>query len=1011
MPRFCVLLALLAASCAPLAWCAAEEPAQVSYSRDIRPILSQNCLACHGPDAEHREADLRLDLREGAVASGAIVPHQPDDSEILTRIASDDPEMRMPPPHTKKSLTATEQELLRRWVAQGADYAEHWAFLPVVKPTPPSVQNHAAVENEIDRFIIAELEKRQLTPSPPADRAALIRRLSLDLIGLLPSPAEVEAFVADERPTAYEELVDRLLASPHYGERWGRHWLDQARYADSNGYTIDSLREMWPYRDWVVKALNDDMPFTQFTIEQLAGDLLPQPTKLQRIATGFHRNTMINEEGGTDAEQFRNEIVIDRVNTTGSVWLGLTLGCAQCHSHKFDPVSHRDYFQFFAFFNSGTDVNNRGATVEVLPGEVLGTTAADAVENQVAEAARRKLAAVKQEAAARQVQWEEWMVRDDAEPQWTPLGITHFAAESGRQLQRLDDGSLLATKAGAPKDIYTLQATLPLQRITALRLLVLPHETLPGGGAGTAGNGNFVLSELELSVGGKRVALQHAVADHQKNGYPVLAAIDGRHNSGWALEMAQGGKGEHEAWFYLAEPLEAGNEPVTVRLRHDVNDHYLIGRFALFATDAARVAHPDRKQWQAAVAIAKRPSAERTKEELQSLAALYSQLDHALAAAQQEADRTAKLATGAATQMVMRELDKPRTTYLLTRGDFLNPDKNLGPLLPATPAWLPPLQPASETPTRLDLARWLVRDDNPLTPRVVVNRVWMQYFGRGLVETESDFGMQGTSPSHPELLDYLAAEFVERGWSLKRLHRAIVLSATYRQASRYRPELQEADPGNVLLARQQRLRLAAETVRDAALSASGLLAPALGGPTVRPPQPEGVYAFTQNAQSWIASTGADRYRRALYTTFIRSAPYPLFTTFDAPNFSTACTSRPRSNTPLQALTLANDEAFLEFAQAFAARLWREVPTADETGDRARITRAFAVCMAREPSAKEADAVLAYLRRQQASFSADSAAAQAAAPGNRLPQLTPADAAAWSAVARALLNADEFVTRE
>jgi hypothetical protein len=975
---------------------AAEPP--VSFNRDIRPILSNNCFACHGPDAKHREADLRLDVRESAVETEAISPNAPDKSKLIARITSDDPEIHMPPPKSQKKLTAKEVELLRRWIAEGAKYEGHWAFLPIVAAKPPA-SNDPWVKNDIDRFVLAELQKHGIMPSPEADRATLIRRLSLDLIGLLPSPEEVRAFVADQRPDAYEQLVDRLLKSPHYGERWGRHWLDQARYADSNGYTIDSERAMWPYRDWVIKSLNDDMPFDQFTIEQLAGDLLPQPTRMQRIATAFHRNTMINEEGGTDAEQFRNDIVFDRVATTGSVWLGLTLGCAQCHSHKFDPVSHREYYEFFAFFNSGSDVNNRGETLEVLPGEILGQPSPDAVDTKTAQAAKQKLEQLKKDAASRQSEWEQKLAAGVEEPKWVPMEIDRFDTQSSRMLRKLDDGSILVSREGGNKDTYELLVSAKLPHLAALKLVVMPHETLPNGGSGTASNGNFVLSEFEVDVDGKPAPLKHALADHQKPGYPVLSAIDGRKETGWALQMDQGGQGQHEAWFFFDDPLPMTTGKITVRMRHDVNDHYHIGRFNLYATDVAPTIHPEKKLWEQTVEAAKEPAAERDKAATDLLARVFNELDADISAAQREVEVTKKQVGNTAIVMVMRELDKPRPTYLLTRGDFLNPDKKLGPLIPGTPECLPPLEEAdrrpetgvSESPSRLDLAKWLVREDNPLTARVAVNRVWMRYFGVGLVETENDFGMQGTPPSHPELLDYLATQLRENGWSRKKLHKLIVMSATYRQSSKYRPELKTIDPNNRLLARQSRLRLDAEIVRDAALSASGLLDRTLGGPTTHPPQPDGVYAFTQNKKAWNTDQGPQRYRRAMYTTFIRSAPYPLFTTFDAPSFSSVCTRRPRSNTPLQALTVANDEVFVELAQGLAARLLKEVAQTGDEGDRLRLNRAFELCFARYPSPRELETVLGFLSKQRAAFGDESAA--------------------WTAIARGLINTDEFITRE
>jgi hypothetical protein len=988
----CLLIAALVLVAAAQA---AEPP--VSFNRDIRPILSNNCFYCHGPDPKHREADLRLDVRESALETQAISPSAPDKSKLIERITSTEPETQMPPPNSQKKLTAKEVELLRRWIAEGAKYEGHWAFLPVVA-AKPQASNDPWAKNDVDRFVLAELAKRELAPSPEADRATLIRRLSLDLIGLLPTPEEVQEFVADQRPDAYEQLVDRLLKSPHYGERWGRHWLDQARYADSNGYTIDSERAMWPYRDWVIKALNDDMPFDQFTIEQLAGDLLPQPTRMQRIATAFHRNTMINEEGGTDAEQFRNDIVFDRVATTGNVWLGLTLGCAQCHTHKFDPISHREYYEFFAFFNSGSDVNNRGETIEVPPGEILGTPSPDAVDTKTAEAAKQKLEQLKKDAATRQAAWEQKLAAGVEEPKWVAMEIDRFDTQSSRMLKKLDDGSILVSREGGNKDTYELLVSAKLPHLAALKLVVMPHESLPNGGSGTASNGNFVLSEFEVDVDGKPAPLKHALADHQKNGYPVLSAIDGRKDTGWALQMDQGGQGQHEAWIFFADPLPMTTGKITVRLRHDVNDQYQIGRFNLYATDVAPAIHPDKKLWEQTIAAAKKPAAERDQPATDLLARVFSELDADISAAQREVEAAKKKASNSAIVMVMRELDKPRTTYLLTRGDFLNPDKKLGPLTPSTPECLPPVMEARRvseevlpSPTRLDLARWLVREDNPLTSRVAVNRVWMRYFGIGLVESENDFGMQGTPPSHPELLDYLATQLMQNGWSLKNLHKLIVMSATYRQSSRYRPELKTIDPDNRLLARQNRLRLDAEIVRDAALSASGLLDHTLGGPTTHPPQPDGVYAFTQNKKAWNTDQGPQRYRRAMYTTFIRSAPYPLFTTFDAPSFASACTRRPRSNTPLQALTVANDEVFVELAQGLAARVLKEVAQTGDDGDRLRLSRAFELCVCREPSPRESEAVMRYLQKQREAFKDETAA--------------------WTAVARGLINTDEFITRE
>lgn len=798
--------------------------ARLDFNRDVRPILSDKCFQCHGPDEKTLEGDVRLDDRASAVATKAIVPGSPDLSEILARILSDDPDDVMPPPKTKKTVSSAEADILRRWIAEGAEYEGHWAFEPIATTEPPDGKH------PVDHFIRAELGRKGIQPSPEADPATLIRRLSLDLTGLLPDPDRVDSFLTEHQKNpdhAVAKLADELLASPHYGERWGRHWLDQARYADSNGYSIDGDRTQWPWRDWVIRAINEDLPFDRFTIEQIAGDLLPDATKSQLVASGFHRNTLINQEGGTDPEQFRNEEVVDRVNTTGAVWLGLTLGCAQCHTHKYDPITHREYFELFAFFNHGTDINNTGATVEVAEGEMF-LKDVDPAKLKAVEEAKAALARVTAATAKRQVAWE--------------------------------------------------------------------------------------------------------------NSEPGKAASD------------------------------AKETPLLIALR----------------------AKPDK----------------RTNEQKKLLIAEFAKVDREkLAAEKNLAEARRALGLGdAVNTMVMRDLPQPRETFIHLRGSFLDHDRKTGPLSPGVPAALPPLPDKTTPRNRLDLAEWLVRPDHPLVPRVTVNRVWMRYFGKGLVTTENDFGTQGTYPTHPELLDWLAHDFVANGWSMKRLHKLIVTSATYRQSSHSRPDLAELDPLNQLLARQNRLRFEAEIVRDAALSASGLLHPKVGGPGVKPPQPEGVYAFTQNKKGWTAATGPDRYRRGLYIQFYRSAPYPLLTTFDSPDFQSVCTARVRSNTPLQSLALANDEALFELAQGLGARLLKEVPADNEK----RLERAFFLCYARPPSDAERNAVASFRESQLASFVKDPIAAEEVAPkGSK----DPAEAASWTSVARALMNTDEFITRE
>jgi len=996
----------------------AEPAGKVEFNRDVRPILSGNCFFCHGPDEKKREAKLRLDVRESALAdhdgSRAIVPGQPDQSELLARVLSHDKDDAMPPPKTKRPpLSADQIATLRKWIAQGAEYENHWSFLPLRREPPPQVKNKAWLKNPIDQFILARLEAEGIAPSPEADAATLCRRLYLDLIGLLPSPEETRAFVESStklpkgqasglNQPAVEHLVDQLLASPHYGERWGRHWLDQARYADSNGYTIDSERAMWPYRDWVIKALNDDMPFNRFTIEQLAGDLLPNPTKSQIIATAFHRNTLINEEGGADKEQFRNEAVVDRVNTTGVVWLGLTVGCAQCHSHKFDPISHREYYEMFAFFNQGTDVNNKGATIPVARGEVFGGPPAVPAPPSPSNA----------EIARWQADWEKRELAKYAAPantpraEWTPAEYLEYDTSSGAGFQLLDDHSLLADGRGAFNDTYRIVANTPLKQIAAVRMRVLVHDSLPHRGPGLAGNGNFVLTQFEVNVGGVAQEIVRAAADLEQPGFPAAAAIDDQAKTGWAINPGKGGEGhmnsDHEIVFVFAKPIVLQGQPIEIKLHHDLNQNYLIGRFAL---DFSASAPPLGKTGDALLAALQVDPDRR--------AAVQKKLVREAFERAEPRARLAKKANSAGDGelMVMQDLEQPRATFIHLRGDFLRNDEKTGPLEPGVIAAVNSAfrKPQSGFRNRLDFAKWIVNSDNPLTPRVAMNRLWMRYFGRGLVETDDDFGAQGSAPTHPELLDWLAREFIQRGWSMKAMHRLIATSAAYRQSSKARPDLAEKDPRNLLLARQDRVRLDAEILRDAALSASGLLDPAIGGPSVHPPQAAGVYAFTQNTKKWTADTGPNRFRRALYTMFYRAAPYPLFTTFDAPDFQSACTRRARSDTPLQALTVANDAAFVEIAQGLAARLLREDSSDDPTP---RLRRAFMLCLSREPSTKELTILRGYCVRQEEDFRDDSPAANALLTDElRKTGIPPERAAAMVCAARAIFNTDSFVNRE
>jgi len=1060
---------------AALAVAAGQAEPKVDFTRDVRPLLEAKCLTCHG--AKHSKGGLRLDLKQQALQggdSGAVIkPGHAGESTLIRLVTGTDPKKVMPPAGPR--LTPAQVKLLRDWIDQGAEWpagggqgpgavlaSTHWSFQPVKRPALPRVKNSGWVRNPIDAFVLAKLESKGLKPSPAADRVTLIRRLSLDLLGLPPTVEEVEAFVNDRSTDAYDKLVDRLLASPHYGERWGRLWLDEARYSDTNGYTIDSPRQIWMYRDWVINALNRDLPFDQFTIEQLAGDLLPNATPEQLVATGFHRNTMINEEGGTDPEQFRVEAVVDRVATTGSVWLGLTVGCAQCHTHKFDPITQREYYQFFAFFNNAEE--------PALPFPTPQQQQEQAALRKQLAGAQAALKEYQQSAASRQPAWEERVARSST-ADWTTLPADEHRSAAGATLNKLDDGSLLLAGRIPDNDVYTISASSPT-RATAVRLDVLTHESLPNGGPGLA-RGNFLLTDFvvsEAQAGGdpRPVPIERAIADHSQQDYPVTLAVDDQANTGWAINV-KAGEGrlntERAAVFVLARPVPTGTRlTVTLKQEHS-NKRYVIGRFRLSVADVA----PGSLQWlptketRDLIAV---PAAERTAAQREAVAkefarAEMSEFSTAVATLQA---KEKELAKDVPTTMIMRERATPRETFIHLRGDFLRRGDAVSPGVPAA---LPALPQSSARLNRLDLARWLVDPRNPLTPRVTVNRIWQTYFGIGIVETENDFGTQGTLPSHPELLDWLAGSFAagtgpgtrERvagpgvgvqgsgfrpgaassgrtqgvggrtaafeqrlrpslapgpwppapnlGWSLKRLHRLIVTSNTYKQSSKARPELVVVDPTNRLLARQNRLRLEGEIVRDVSLAASGLLSRKMGGPGVYPPQPAGTDLFTQVKRAWTVSAGEDRYRRGVYTWQWRSNPYALFATFDGPNSNVTCTRRLRSNTPTQALMLANDQSLFEMAQALAVRTM----SAPAATDAERLRYAFLRCLSRPPTDAEAGRLLAFYSSQVQSFTAAPTDAAAVVPKARPAAFGVPEAAAWTSVARVLMNVDEFITRE
>jgi hypothetical protein len=1002
----------------------------VDYERDIAPILSKNCYRCHGP--KKQQGGLALHVQDRALAGGdsgpAIVPGKVAESRLIRYVAGLEEDYQMPPEDAGKPLTPEQIGLLRAWIDQGAKWSggdlannakassDHWSFRPPRRVTPPAVKNPGWVRNPIDAFVLGHLERQGMSPSPEADKATLIRRVSLDLTGLPPTIAEVDAFLAEDCPDAYERLVDRLLASPHLGECWGRHWLDKARYADTNGYEKDRDRSIWPYRDWVVRSINGDMPFDRFTIEQIAGDLLPGATTSQKVATGFHRNTMINEEGGIDVEEFRFTSVVDRVATTGAVWLGLTIGCAQCHSHKYDPISQREYYGFFALLNNADEPEID------LPDPAIAARRS-AIRGEIArlEAGLRSQypaegpGSLKAKVAA----WEK-SIRP---VRWTVLPPSRLTSKKHATLTVQPDGSVLASGDKPNNDVYTVELTTDLKGITAIRLEVLTDPSLPEGGPGRAPLfqvGDFLLTEFQLAVdeAGKPRPLRFARAteDYTAKGRSAAMAIDGVSDTGWSVNGAVGKA--HAAVFELAEDLGDGAGTRLIVTMHQEYIHQTtIGRFRLSATTDPR---PVRASGVPAdvEAILLVPRARRTESQSRRLEQYDISIAPELAKAREPIAALRRSLPRFPTTMVMQERrpEHARTTHVHRRGEFLKPAE---PAEPGVPAVLHPLPPGA-TRNRLTLARWLVAPDNPLVGRVMMNQLWQAYFGRGLVSTTEDFGTQGARPLHPELLDWLATEFLRQGWSTKAMHRLIVTSATYRQSARATPEQLARDPRNEHLGRGPRFRVTAEVVRDIALSAAGLLADKLGGPSAFPPQPEGATALAYSQSPWPVSRGADRYRRGLYTFLKRTAPYAASITMDAPTSEATCVRRERSNTPLQALTLLNDAVFVEAAQAMARRVVAECPGGSVD---ARARHAFRLCLTREPRPDELARITAFYQHQLARFRSGELDATRVAglgvkdpPTPLLSSSPPAgtdanEMAAWTTVARVLLNLDETVTRE
>jgi hypothetical protein len=986
----------------------ARPPEKFTYNRDIRPILSDNCFYCHGPDPNKRKGKLRLDVREEAIAKRAIVPGKPSESELVRRIFTVNPDDLMPPPESHKTLAAAQKDLLRRWIAAGAEYQEHWAFVPPVKPSLPPGRD------AIDFLVQQRLRTLGLKPSPEADRRTLARRLYFDLLGLPPGPRETAEFERDRSPDAYARLVERCLGSPHYGERMAMGWLDVVRFADTIGYHSDNPRNIWPYRDYVIQSFNGNKRFDEFTREQLAGDLLPGARLEQNVGSAFNRLLLSTEEGGAQPKDYEARMLTDRVRAVGSVWLGQTLGCCQCHDHKFDPATQRDFYSLGAFFadikepiigrrEDGMPVPDSKQAVELarLDGELARC-------QKDYQTPRAELAANWERAALEAI---------DAETNWTTLAPVKMVSDSRVKLTA-DQDQIISTEKEPKdgKDTYRLTVKTNLQGVVGFRLEALSSDKLPGHGPGRAADGNFVLTQFSVE-GDRKIALAAATATFEAAGFPASAAVGDNHdtNNGWAIRGVTGV--EQAIHFALGEPIaDLGETEVTFVIQQTAGGNQVLGRFRLAATRNPNAVHAPKTALPGPdIAELLRVAPDKREEKQKQKLAAYQR-----SAAPELIEERRRLADAQKAKtdfeatlphcLVSVSADEPRIVRILPRGNWMIETGEI--VQPALPAYLT----ASSRKTdgralnRLDLAEWIVSRDNPLTARVFVNRLWKQFFGTGLSKILDDFGMQGEPPVNPELLDWLACEFMDSGWDVKHMVRLIVNSQTYKQTSAASKALQSRDPYNRELARQSRWRIEAELVRDNALSIAGLLVPKIGGPSVKPYQPDGYWEnLNFPPRTYQADKAESQYRRGLYTWWQRSFLHPSLLAFDAPSREECTAERSRSNIPQQALVLLNDPTYVEAARAFAGRILKD----GGADARSRIEWAWRRALQRAPRADELDTVRALLERHLEEYRRDPPAADALLKvGFSTPpkDVDSDELAAWTNVARVILNLHETITR-
>jgi hypothetical protein len=1066
---FCILLGLAI----PTLLLQAADPARsgVDFDREVRPILSDNCFACHGPDDNQRQANLRLDTKEGTFADRGgyqvLIPGDAANSRLYQRISHEQEIARMPPPGSERKLTPQQIETIRRWIDQGAAWEKHWSYVPPQRPELPAV---AAVDgkprprNPIDAFVLARLEKEGLKPSPEADKRTLLRRAAFDLTGLPPTPEEVKAFVEDTSNNAYEKAVDRLLKSPHYGERMAIQWLDLARYADTHGYHIDSYRQMWQWRDWVISAFNHNLPFDKFVLWQLAGDLLPNPTREQRLATAFNRNHMINFEGGAIPEEYHVEYVVDRVETTSTVFLGMTMGCARCHDHKYDPIKQKDFYRFFAFFNNVSDKGLDGIRGNAIP---VMTLPSNEQETRLAELKKAITASQHAlpdfELGKLRLSWEETALKTIPAPPAEGL-VAHYEL----------DGDVHDTSGHYHHGAVQGKISYADGRVGKSAAFGQETKAVELGPIGGFGRGDAFSFAFWLRVTGRNetALLRKADSENGFRGYALIVDevepfpeqlkrgfhVRFRMAHRWpedALEIQTKERLIQSDWYHIALTYDGSGKAAGARLwvngkprgtetTHDAlsgdirNEQFLelarasVESFGGQIDDLRiyeRALRPDEVEQLAvhepirailAATLARGsapPLAARTCEQEEQVRSYY--MSHVVPQPYRETyaewkklkDERDQLEKSLPNVMVMDDMESPRDTFVLGRGDYRNKGEKV---TAGVPAVLPPL-PDGAPANRLGLAKWLLDPGNPLTARVAVNRFWQTFFGTGLVRTAEDFGSQGEAPSHPELLDWLATEFVRSGWDVQAIQRLIVTSATYRQASRVTPDMLERDPENRLLARMSRFRLPAEVVRDNALAISGLMNAKIGGPSVYPYQPPGLweemaYGDIHTAQHYKPSHGADLYRRSLYTVWKRTVPPASLATFDAPDREKCTVRRARTNTPLQALVLLNDPTYVEASRLLAERMIRE----GGQDPAARVRRGYLLSLAREPAPSERDVLLTIAARQREEFQAHpDEARQLLGVGEHPPygKLNPVELAAWTTVASTILNLDETITKE